>query len=177
MSKTPNAAASQTNESALNTPHGLDEIITTFGDIRTYIVADGQLEPSWQASFLARASLPFPLRLSWDPSRTITQMTCHRRLASIFSSVFGSIYERGLQDRITTFGGCFAYRPQRTGSKLSAHCWGIAIDLNPESNSQGSTGNMDTGLIDIFRQAGFEWGGDWHGTTRDPMHFQFCTGY
>ena len=75
------------------------------------------------------------------------------------------------------FGGCFAFRPQRNGSKLSAHCWGIAIDLNPESNPQGSAGNMDAGLIETFRHAGLEWGGEWQGKTRDPMHFQFCTGY
>ncbi len=177
MANTTITATSQTKESPLTTPHGLDEIIFMFGDIRAYIASDGQLQPSWQAGFLARASSPFPLRLSWDPSRTITQVTCHRRLATVYTSVFASIQERGLQDRITTFGGCFAFRPQRTGSKLSTHSWGIAIDLNPESNPQGSTGNMDAGLIDIFRLAGFEWGGDWQGKTRDPMHFQFCTGY
>jgi hypothetical protein len=122
-------------------------------------------------------SLPFSLRLSWDPSRTVTRMTCHRRMTRIFSSVFSSIQARGLQDRITSFGGCFAFRPQRTGSKLSAHSWGIAIDLNPDSNPQGSAGNMDAGVIEIFRRAGFEWGRGWQGKTRDPMHFQFCTGY
>jgi hypothetical protein len=177
MAKITNAAASQVNNASPTAPHGLDEIIATFGDIHAHIAADGHLKPSWQADFLARASLPFPLRLSWDPSRIITQMTCHRRMTGVFSSVFCSIHRRGLQDRMTTFGGCFAFRPQRTGTKLSAHSWGIAIDLNPESNPQGSTGNMDAGLIDIFRRAGFEWGGDWQGKTRDPMHFQFCTGY
>jgi hypothetical protein len=165
------------NESPLTAPHGLNEIIATFGDIQTYVASNGQLLARWQVDFLARASLPFPLHLSWDPSRTVTQMTCHRRMTDVFSSVFGSIQERGLQDGITSYGGCFAFRPQRTGSKLSTHSWGIAIDLNPESNPQGSAGNMDSGVINIFRHAGFEWGGDWQGKTRDPMHFQFCTGY
>jgi D-alanyl-D-alanine carboxypeptidase len=165
------------SEPPLVPPHGHDEIIATFGDIHAYVAADGQLEARWQADFMARVGLPFSLRLSWDASRTTTQMTCHRRLTGVLSSVFASIQERGLQDRITTFGGCFACRPQRTGSKLSAHSWGIAIDLNPESNPQGSAGSMDTGLIEIFRQAGFEWGGDWQGRIQDPMHFQFCTGY
>jgi len=178
MEKATKVVASQTwNEPPLKTPHGLDEIIASFGDIREYVEADGQLEARWQVDFLERVSLPFSLRLSRDPSRTITQMTCHRRLTRVFSSVFGSIQEGGLQDKITSFGGCFAFRPQRTGSKLSAHSWGIAIDLNPESNPQGSAGNMDVGLIEIFRRAGFEWGGDWQGKTRDPMHFQFCTAY
>jgi hypothetical protein len=54
---------------------------------------------------------------------------------------------------------------------------GIAIGLNPETNPQGTEGNMDPGVVTIFRGAGFEWGGDWPGRVRDPMHFQFCTGY
>jgi hypothetical protein len=58
--------------------------------------------------------------------------------------------------KITSFGGCFAFRP-RTESKLSAHGWGIAIDLNPQSNPQGSRGDMDAGIIDVFLAAGFEW--------------------
>jgi hypothetical protein len=101
-------------------------------------------------------------------------MSCHRRPTGIFSSVIGSILKRGLQERINSLGG---FSSPGTGSKLSAYSWGIAIGLNPESNPQGSAGNMDAGLVEIFRRAGFEWGGDWQGKTRDPMHFQFCTGY
>jgi hypothetical protein len=165
------------NDPPLTVPHGLDEIIAAFGDIQAYVASDGQLEARWPLVFLERIHLPFSLCLSWDPSRTITQMTCHRRLTSVFSSVFSSIKERGFQDKLTSFGGCFAFRPQRTGSKLSSHSWGIAIDLNPQSNEPGSPGNMDAAIIGIFRDAGFEWGGDWHGKTCDPMHFQFCNGY
>ena len=158
-------------------PHGFQEIVEAFGDIREHIGPNGQLASSWQENYLARASLPFPLRLAWDPARTITQMTCHRRLTSPFAGIFTTIQDRGLQDSVTSFGGCFAFRPQRTGNKLSAHSWGIAIDLNPENNRQGTAGNMPAGLIEVFRSAGFEWGGQWQGTARDPMHFQFCTGY
>ena len=174
---TSEALGTAEDEPPLATPHGLEEIIASFGEIYEYIGTDGQLETRWQLEFLATVSLPFPLKLSWDPSRTITQMTCHRRMTRVFASVFASIQEGGLNTRIKSFGGCFAFRPQGTGSKLSTHSWGIAIDLNPETNLQAAVGDMDAGLIEIFRQAGFEWGGDWQGKTRDPMHFQFCTGY
>lgn len=161
----------------LTPPHGLDEIIATFGNIYEYIGTGGQLAPRWQSDFLAKTSLPFPLRLAWDPSRVITQMTCHRLMTGIFASVFAAIQKNALESKVVSFGGCFAFRPQRTGSKLSAHSWGIAIDLNPGSNRQGSAGDMDARVVEFFKNAGFEWGGDWKGKTRDPMHFQFCTGY
>src|SRR5450631_3925702 len=119
-------------------PHGIEEIIRVFGDIREHIGADGRLAASWQLNYLTRANLPFPLPLAWDPSQTITRMTCHRSMTSAFAHVFGSIQERGPQPSVTSFGGCFAFRPQRTGNKLSSHSWGIAIDLNSESNPQGS---------------------------------------
>ena len=28
-----------------------------------------------------------------------------------------------------------------------------------------------------YERAGFAWGGDWSGAGKDPMHFQYCTGY
>ncbi len=164
-------------EPSLIAPRGLAEILATFGDIYEYIRPDGSLDPRWQTDHLAGVSLPFPLRLSWDHSQSVTRMMCHKRLAATFSAVFRQVQARGLQSQLSRLGGCFAFRPQRTGTKLSSHCWGIAIDLNPETNPQGSSGNMDSGVIEIFRGAGFEWGGDWPQRTKDPMHFQFCSGY
>jgi hypothetical protein len=107
----------------------------------------------------------------------VQRISCHKVLAQSCTDVFARIQSAGLQSKINSFGGCFSFRPQRTGSKLSTHAWGIALDLNPESNAQGSAGNMDAGVVAIFQQAGFSWGGDWQGRVRDPMHFQFCTGY
>lgn len=162
---------------ALVPPHGIDAICATFGDIFGYIATDRTLDPSWQTDFLARAALPFPVTISWDHSQNVRAITCHKLLANVFTGVFDRIQNAGLRRQITGFGGCFSFRPQRTGSKLSTHAWGIAIDLNPETNQQGTAGDMNPAVIAMFREAGFEWGGTWQGKTRDPMHFQFCTGY
>jgi hypothetical protein len=50
-------------------PHGLDELVATFGDIFAYIREDHTLDPKWQTDFLTTVPLPFPLALSWDRSR------------------------------------------------------------------------------------------------------------
>jgi len=162
---------------AIVPPDGLDEICATFGDIFGYIAADRTLDSRWQTEFLARIVLPFPMTLSWDHSHSVSTITCHKLLADALTGVFDRIQSSGLQSKITSFGGCFSFRSQRTGTNLSTHAWGIAIDLNPETNTQGTAGDMDEQLISIFRYAGFKWGGEWQGRSRDPMHFQFCTGY
>lgn len=54
-------------------------------------------------------------------------------------AVSARLQTANLQETITTYGGCFSFRPQRTGTRLSTHSRGIAIDLNPESNAQGAT--------------------------------------
>lgn len=167
----------ETSISPLVPPHGLDQIVATFGDIFEYIREDHTLDPRWQAEMLESVSLPFAIPLSWDKSRSVQRITCHKQLAPICTSVFANIQAAGLQSAITSFGGCFSFRPQRTGTKLSTHAWGIAIDLNPETSGQGTAGNMNPDVISIFKEAGFSWGGDWQGKVRDPMHFQFCTGY
>jgi D-alanyl-D-alanine carboxypeptidase-like protein len=158
-------------------PHRLDQIIETFGDIFSYIRPDHTLDSKWQTDALVTMPLPFPLALSWDTARQVRRMTCHRLLQPIFEKIFQTAGDEELQRHFTSFGGCFSFRPQRNGTKLSTHSWGIAIDLNPESNPQGSAGKMNPAIVSIFRNAGFTWGGDWQGRTRDPMHFQFCTGY
>jgi D-alanyl-D-alanine carboxypeptidase len=161
----------------LQPPNGLEQILATFGDVYEYIRTDGSLDPRWQADFLTKISLPFPLPLSWDAASSVNQMTCHKKLAGVFADVFRRIQEQGLEERVKTFGGCFSFRLQRTGSKLSTHAWGIAIDLNPQTNAQGSAGDMDAQVVQIFGGAGFTWGGEWPGKRKDPMHFQFCSGF
>ena len=107
-------------------PHGLDQIRATYGAIFAYVHPDHTLDPRWQRDFLQRITLPFPMTLSWDRSRSVSQVTCHKRLCSIFAEVLSSIQSTGLEKQITSFGGCFSFRPQRTGTKLSTHSWGIS---------------------------------------------------
>lgn len=79
-------------------PYGLDQIRATFGDISNMFLPDHTLALRWQTDFLVHIALPFALPLSWDKSRTVTQMTCHKSMAGLFTDVFG---------HLQTSGGCF----------------------------------------------------------------------
>ena len=158
-------------------PHGLEEILSTFGDIYDFILDDGTLDPRWESEYLARTQLPFPIPLSWEPSTVVRSLYCHSRLGELFAEVFSVLDIEGLRGAIRTYGGCFNFRSKRTHSKLSSHSWGISIDLNPETNGPGEKGDMEEAVVNVFRSFGFEWGGDWSYRSKDPMHFQFCTGY
>ena len=159
------------------TPDGLGQVIETFGDVESHIGNDGTLAPTWEPTALARVALPWPLVLSWNHAQSVSRILCHKRLVTTFTGVFQAIDAAGLRGTVRSYGGCFAFRPKRSGSKLSTHSWGIAIDINPETNPMGSAGDMDPRLVEVFRSFGFKWGGDWPGKGKDPMHFQYCTGY
>jgi hypothetical protein len=91
---------------------------------------------------------------------------------------------------------CFNYRKIVGGqsSALSKHAYGLAIDINPLQNPyivfdedyntkifpKAGAGYLNRAnirpgmvepIIDIFKQEGFQWGGDWN-TPIDYHHFQ-----
>ena len=74
-----------------------------------------------------------------------------------------------------TFDGCFNNRPQKGGTKLSTHAWGISVDLNAATNALGTSGDMDARVVEIFKEEGFVWGGEFG--RPDPMHFQYARKY
>lgn len=62
----------------------------------------------------------------------------------------------------------------------SQHAYGLAIDVNSDRNAQGAKTASDI-PADVARalasKYGLTWGGDWHGSTRDPMHFEVAAGH
>jgi hypothetical protein len=57
---------------------------------------------------------------------------------------------------------------------LSIHSYGIAIDLNWDTNPAGNhPGDMPKYVVDLFKAYGWTWGGDWKAL--DRMHLQFYT--
>jgi hypothetical protein len=86
-----------------------------------------------------RLDLPFPMRLAWDRSVTITGISVHEKVHASAARVFGRIARRydAVQRRdlgLDLFGGSLNVRPMRGGSGYSMHSWGIALDFDPDRN-------------------------------------------
>ncbi|MET0567010.1 MAG: M15 family metallopeptidase, partial [Acidimicrobiia bacterium] len=60
--------------------------------------------------------------------------------------------------------------------QMSRHGLGLAIDINPSQNPQRNDNRLITDMpqwfVDVWRDAGFCWGGDWR-FSKDPMHFSW----
>lgn len=146
-------------------PDGLDEIKAAFGDPAV---------PDFEAASIVSFELPYPLVYG---TAMVRKTQAHRLIAPVFVAALAEIKSEGFADRASHYGGIFAQRPIR-GSKtgrLSTHSWGIAIDLNPAQNVLGTFGRMHPAVIAIMGRHGFLWGG--YFKRRDPMHFQYATGY
>jgi D-alanyl-D-alanine carboxypeptidase len=158
-------------------PHGMAAITQTFGDIRRFVREDGTADPAWEAQHMGRAQLPFAIPLDWNPTQSARSIRCHKLIAPLLEAVFADIVAQGLQPAVKTYGGGYNWRMKRGQAKPSTHSWGIAIDLNVRSNAMGTAGDMSPALVALFEGRGFVWGGRWSGAFKDPMHFQYCSGY
>lgn len=89
-----------------------------------------------------------------------------------------------LRRYVSPSAGTFLWRPIAGTQRLSAHAYGIAIDLNTAYSDywrwggyeEGQTGipyrnRMPLALVSIFERHGFVWGGRWY--HEDTMHFEY----
>lgn len=122
----------------------------------------------WRASVLENVlciGTTFPIR----------RIYCHRDMVPALDSAFTLLYRRKLLAEVKTFGGCWNVRPIRGYTdKWSVHCYGLAIDLNPEHNPLGGHVTWSASFIATMKEVGFAWGGDFKRV--DGMHFQWAEG-
>lgn len=65
-------------------------------------------------------------------------------------------------------------RPIAGTNTYSLHSYGLAIDINPSQNpvTYGRpVSNLPRGIGRLAAKYGLVWGGDWHGSKKDTMHF------
>ena len=104
---------------------------------------------------------------------------CHKIVAVAIQGALTEIKNSGLSRFIDTrnsnrYGGCFVGRYNRLASKFGApsrHAWGMAIDINTDTNPQGGVPQMNCAVVRIFRKWGFAWGGNFW--PADGMHFEY----
>jgi len=117
--------------------------------------------------YLTTLVLPYPMYLSWDKTKMVKSIQCHKLIAENLKNVFNDILkEYGATEihnlGIDLYGGCFAYRNKRGGNDWSTHSWGVAIDLDPERNQLKESKKTARfarpeykKMIDIFYKYGF----------------------
>lgn len=104
---------------------------------------------------------------------------CHRDVIPAIQGALTEIKEAGLAKYIdvqnsNSAGGCFVGRYNRLAKMFgspSRHAWGMALDINTNTNQQGTTPHMNCGIVRIFRKWGFAWGGGFY--PADGMHFEY----
>ena len=159
-------------------PHGLAAIKATFGDIR---VASGKVSPaSWESANMV-VVWDFP-GLPPRPDGSPRPLYVNRTIVEPLRAALAACVALGDGYAIRTIG-CFAPRLKRVNGDLSTHSWGVAIDINADTNPLAAPGvvladavrDMPDAWVEVFQGLGWTWGGRF--PRPDPMHYQFCSGF
>lgn len=132
-------------------------------------------------------TVTFPLPA---PIGCVTHLTCHKYIAEPAQRAFQEIYDLGFWNLLNEYGGCGCCRPKRgLPNEPSVHGVYFAFDLNETDNPLGSTPPEhcdlenapyvfapDHPVVQAFEKQGFKAGESFQGR-KDPMHFQYVTGY
>lgn len=133
------------------------------GTFRYTVLGGGRIEPdpAWVASHIATKTVPI-----------LGTVTCNRLMFPQLEAALREVQATGLADKIHPgeYAGCYYPRFIAGSTNLSNHAFGLALDLNVPGNQRGTVGEIDRGVVAIFKSWGFAWGGDWSYT--DPMHFE-----
>jgi hypothetical protein len=136
------------------------------GDFRYAVTAGGRVvpDPAWVRSHIITESVPI-----------LGAVTCNKHLMPQLRGALTEVRESGLASSIHPgeYAGCYYPRFIAGTTTLSNHAFGLALDLNVPGNLRGTAGEIDRGVVAIFKSWGFAWGGDWSYT--DPMHFELST--
>ena len=110
--------------------------------------------------------VPLELEIGVIPKRVY----CNKELVRPLILAFTNLIHRGFVHELKTWDGCFNIRRSRNGVGQSLHSWGVAVDVNAAWNPMGKVSTLSEGFVTCFKDAGFDWGGDWKNP--DGMHFQ-----
>ena len=121
-----------------------------------------EIDPSWVQQNIVTADLP-----------VLGRVSCNRRLLPQLKGAMAALVAQGLASTIHSTDGCFSSRfvLRSPSASISHHAWGVAIDVNADTNRFGTPPTQDPRLVALMQQWGFAWGGDW--VVPDGMHFEY----
>lgn len=126
----------------------------------------------------------FAVPQGWFPSwhvvgteHPVEHIALNRDLHGPLMNALIAVNSKKIGGLLKTFDGCFNIRMVRgTTASPSTHSYGLALDLNAETNQLAAThgGFYDhPDFVKCFTEQGFAWGGNFHGR-KDPMHFSYA---
>jgi hypothetical protein len=120
------------------------------------------IDPTWVQEHIVTVTLP-----------VLGRVSCNRRLIPQLRGAMEAVAADGLTSTIHSFAGCFSSRfvLASPSASISHHAWGIAIDVNADTNRFGTTPAQDPRLVQLMARWGFTWGGEW--IVPDGMHFEY----
>jgi hypothetical protein len=154
------------------------EVATFYGNPRG---RNGTASKIWEKANLVTVVPPYQMYYAGKP---ISSFRVHKKCAAATVLALKAIFDATKGDKklltvsgANVFGGSYCFRLMRGSNHLSMHSYGCAIDLDPASNSfHDTTPNFlrYPFIIKAFEDQGATWGGNWTGSSRDGMHFQFA---
>ncbi|WP_395658171.1 M15 family metallopeptidase [Nocardioides sp.] len=148
---------------AVQTAVVVGTIADAVGTFRYTVLAGGHIAPAadWVSAHIATEPVPL-----------LGNVTCNKLIFPQLRAALEDVIAQGLADKIhpSEYAGCYYPRFIAGTTTLSNHAFGLALDLNVPGNQRGTAGEIDRGVVAIFKHWGFTWGGDWAYT--DPMHFE-----
>lgn len=124
-------------------------------------------DPVWTSRWIVTSRVP-----------QLGEVKCNKAIVGDLTAAMAEVTARGLGSTVHSAdfarqGGCYNPRLTRVshGVSLSAHSWGIAVDINVDANPLGAPPRQDARLVAIMASHGFSWGGRW--LRPDGAHFEW----
>lgn len=156
-------------------PHGVGELDDLFGGFGYRELSGGNIDidDDWEAKNLVFVE---------DVCDTGLGIRLHRLVVDVFEQALTAAMAVCPKYKVRMLGGyCPRHMKSLVTNKqtpLSVHSWGAAFDINWDKNPFSKTliTDLPPEFVAEFTKRGWNWGGSWK-SSKDAMHFQFCTGY
>lgn len=131
-----------------------------------------------EAKWMRTYTVPAGIAMVWTNSATgkpTGKIYINKDAIPALGQALKNISDRNLLQELRTFDGCFNIRDVRgVPGQLSAHAYGLAIDLNAADNGLRQTPKLSPEFVKCWTDAGWTWGGNFQ--RLDGMHFQYGWG-